>query len=910
MKRLISVVVFEILAFVAWGQVPLLTGVVMDAETGQPLPYANVFINRTTIGTTTDLEGKYSVQLPDQPTWEIVFSYVGYQTIIVNRKPGDSDPLFVRLKPDKMLLDGVSVTSTRDKKWAELLKKMTPVFLGSGKIARDARIMNPWVLEITEVDDQITATASAPIEIENPDLGYSIRYILQKFVMTSSTYQIKGSVFFKPMITDDPATAALWLKNRYETYKSSPRYLFKSIISNNLTELKFYTGTGTSPGLIRERSFAEALKVKLKPFNPATLVSPGKVPGSFRVRLPLNTEVHHLQIFAPVPAYSDLSHAISWMEVSKPLDVTSSGIVMNQGDLSVMGYLSEQRVAEQLPIDYDPGEKPVLYKPAISNSTDSLQEKVVLVTDKPYYYAGEKIWFSAFMQYNNPERMDSLSKVLHVELIDENQQVLAAGKYPIENGLVSGRLVLAANISTGNHFLRAYTSWMRNFDLKEITLYQIPVLDPFESPVSLPDRNQTAVSPLKVRVEMNKIKYQTRELVEVSARVLKPDGTPLPAKLSVSVIDKSQVVRPLPFIKPDAIAFKSNGMKSNPVWFVEKGLTFGGRVVPIPKSEQVTVSLFTKDLKEGFAAPVDIAGNFTVQNLHFIDTITLAAQVHQGPRNKISGKIVWDLVTPKLSQQIIPYKTELVRHSSIQYQGVMDSTNFTLLEAVEIKDTRIPISRDFKLFGTPDVIVNGQLLQQENYSNLMYALQARVSGMILVSGMDENGVVRTYVRFGGLNSFGGNRAAEPLLLIDGVQIPTPNGLIDALNQISTNVVERIEVIKYGSGAAYGSRGGNGIIAVFTTRPGDAKPKSKILDPAFFNFITLKGFETPEAFPLPDASAKKGVPDFRATICWIPIFDSGDTIRFYTSDKPGEYEIVLRGFSGSTPVNAVVEFVVE
>ncbi|MGG8496270.1 TonB-dependent receptor domain-containing protein [Tenacibaculum sp. TC6] len=56
-------------------------GVVTDKEmNGEPLPFANVFIKGTSIGGTTDIDGKYTISVP-AGNQTIVFSFVGYQTI-------------------------------------------------------------------------------------------------------------------------------------------------------------------------------------------------------------------------------------------------------------------------------------------------------------------------------------------------------------------------------------------------------------------------------------------------------------------------------------------------------------------------------------------------------------------------------------------------------------------------------------------------------------------------------------------------------------------------------------------------------------------------------------------------------------------------------------------------------------
>ena len=57
-------------------------GVVIDAETGDPVPYLNVYYEGKGVGTTTNIDGEYSVKY--YPGWtRLTFSMVGYDTQVV-----------------------------------------------------------------------------------------------------------------------------------------------------------------------------------------------------------------------------------------------------------------------------------------------------------------------------------------------------------------------------------------------------------------------------------------------------------------------------------------------------------------------------------------------------------------------------------------------------------------------------------------------------------------------------------------------------------------------------------------------------------------------------------------------------------------------------------------------------------
>jgi len=68
-------------AYGLFGQTGTITGVVVDRDVNETLPGANVVVEGTTIGSITDLDGRYSFQAP-AGTFSIVASFVGYEPVI------------------------------------------------------------------------------------------------------------------------------------------------------------------------------------------------------------------------------------------------------------------------------------------------------------------------------------------------------------------------------------------------------------------------------------------------------------------------------------------------------------------------------------------------------------------------------------------------------------------------------------------------------------------------------------------------------------------------------------------------------------------------------------------------------------------------------------------------------------
>ncbi len=93
-----------------------LSGTVTDSGDGYPLIGVSVMIEGTLHGVATDLDGKFTLEIPDYAT-NIVFSYVGYETLVKEYHPGNADS-FARIVLDAntMELDDVVVTGVYERK--------------------------------------------------------------------------------------------------------------------------------------------------------------------------------------------------------------------------------------------------------------------------------------------------------------------------------------------------------------------------------------------------------------------------------------------------------------------------------------------------------------------------------------------------------------------------------------------------------------------------------------------------------------------------------------------------------------------------------------------------------------------------------------------------------------------------
>lgn len=70
----------------------------------------------------------------------------------------------------------------------------------------------------------------------------------------------------------------------------------------------------------------------------------------------------------------------------------------------------------------------------VPQGIEQYQERVYLHTDKPYYYPGEIIWMKAYVQYVDPNKRDSLSRTLYIDLVDAKQTTVKSLLLSVDSG--------------------------------------------------------------------------------------------------------------------------------------------------------------------------------------------------------------------------------------------------------------------------------------------------------------------------------------------------------------------------------------------------------------------------------------------------------------------------------------------
>jgi len=107
------------------------------------------------------------------------------------------------------------------------------------------------------------------------------------------------------------------------------------------------------------------------------------------------------------------------------------------------------------------------------------EEKVFLHLDKNLYAAGDNIWFSAYLTAGSPDIPSPLSKVVYVDLLDNNGNLLQQKTIRMEDGHGFGDIKLDPFTQEGLYHIKAYSYWLKGFGEEAVFQTSIQIMDPY-----------------------------------------------------------------------------------------------------------------------------------------------------------------------------------------------------------------------------------------------------------------------------------------------------------------------------------------------------------------------------------------------------------------------------------------------
>ena len=444
-----------------------------------------------------------------------------------------------------------------------------------------------------------------------------------------------------------------------------------------------------------------------------------------------------------------------------------------------------------------------------------------------------------------------------------------------------------------------------------------------------------------IRLDLNKTEFKTREKVKINVASLLPPTDTIDSKLSVTVVNedyfsstgnnqtiesyllldselKGNIESPATcFVdEKDILAEEKldlvmmvNGWRSYywndleqyrgvelPNW-ADFGLSIKGNVVkqwggkPVEEGKVVIGPFSGGFLFE--EAITDANGYFSFDKLYLKDKakIMINAQAKNGnkrndillePQMKIEA-----FISPDYLKNICPDINVPFKFYRDNYYRLISDTEFKvksgiLLDEIQAVGQKVTGDGHFRLYGEPDISLVVLEEDIDRYFNILDYLQGRVAGV---------DVVGQEVRIRGASR-------NPLLMVDGID----TDWTDMIN-IPMGDIDKIEILKSGYGmAVYGSRGGDGIIAVLTKMGKGEWENNWVrtvhgrITPTVIGYQLPREFYSPKYYPENIDDAR---PDNRPTLFWNPNVDivNGEAdIEFFTADNLARYHIFIEGIS--------------
>lgn len=218
--------------------------VVKNQVTGNPISLATIYFNGTTVGTYSDENGLFQLDVTKYRSVPITISAIGYYSITFSDYDIDNPPVFY-LTPKVYALGDVTITSKKisGKSRGRNLIIFRKEFLGETLNSYKCEIINEDdILFINKSDDTLRAFSLKPILVKNKALGYYITYYLDKFEYCKSkrTLTILGTYIFKDELPSvNKSQMGRIEKKRRSAYLGSRMHFFRSLWASELDKEGF-----------------------------------------------------------------------------------------------------------------------------------------------------------------------------------------------------------------------------------------------------------------------------------------------------------------------------------------------------------------------------------------------------------------------------------------------------------------------------------------------------------------------------------------------------------------------------------------------------------------------------------------------------------------------------------------------
>lgn len=338
---------------ISYGQFSV-SGKIIDSATKEPLNSASVYCQNTTIGTTTNKDGEFSLQLKSGG-YELIISYTGYQTKQVRITNTDNRIPDIEMIKEEKNLGEVIIKSSNEVKdgWEKYGTFFLEHFIGVTPNAAKTTLLNPEVLKfyLLKKSNKLRVLATEPLQIQNNALGYNLRYQLDSFIYFYNTNinSYRGFCLYTEMDGED-SLKKVWAANREKAYYGSKLHFMRSYYDSTLVEEGFIIDMLDE---VNDKKF-NAIKDVYDTLYYGALDSTMQIEIGFPRKISITyakkkPEPEYLKQFK-LP--KNVSVQMSYIDMTDAIAIKENGYYYDQKDWINQGYWSWKNIADQLPYDY------------------------------------------------------------------------------------------------------------------------------------------------------------------------------------------------------------------------------------------------------------------------------------------------------------------------------------------------------------------------------------------------------------------------------------------------------------------------------------------------------------------------------------------------------------------------------
>ena len=304
-------------------------GRVIDKASQEPIETVAVYFDNTTIGTTTNENGEFSITYSDAVQSMLVISYLGYEKVFITDYRTKND-VTILLKEAVNELDVVFIDADDGMPRAQKLKWFRKEFLGKSENAKSCKILNEKDLKFryNRRNRTLIAWSNKPVLVKNKKLQYEVSFDIIDFEIVIGNWNAvsviyTGTSFYKEL---NKSVRKRTLENRKQAYDGSVQHFMRALYNKELEEKGYIFG---KKGL------------KVNPYDFFSIYDTDKY-GYKTVSLK-----EKLDIF-----YKDVTESVIETSVTD-FKVDKYGNYSPITDVLFGGNMGSQRIGDSLPLDYE-----------------------------------------------------------------------------------------------------------------------------------------------------------------------------------------------------------------------------------------------------------------------------------------------------------------------------------------------------------------------------------------------------------------------------------------------------------------------------------------------------------------------------------------------------------------------------